>query len=240
MGQWGGLEGERGGVAGTCATWAVMEAWERGSAPVMSQERQAAGPGLRARPGSYQLASVGELAHCWVTPMQKQGRWKLSGLLGAQVEVVGPALAAEAFHLGLQGCTERWVGSLDGSLERLAAFEASLPSRFQGLGACCPQAEAPAPIGCCLTPRAPEQGAGAQGQPRKAGQQGRPGGRPWLRAGASWRAGVGTDLALALPSSCHTGRWTLPWGSQLQPICSGNWPPLPKGEEATAGTPSLP
>lgn len=58
----GAVGGPRGsaGWLGPALTWAVMEAWERGSAPVMSQERQAAGPpGLRARPGSYQLVSAG-------------------------------------------------------------------------------------------------------------------------------------------------------------------------------------
>lgn len=119
MGQWGGPGGERRGWLGPALMWAVIEAWEQGSAPVMSQERQAAGPpGLRARPGSYQLASVGGAGTLLGDAHAEAGQAAV-GVAGAQVEVVGPALAAgEAFHLGLQdgqkGGRGAWMGLLHG------------------------------------------------------------------------------------------------------------------------------
>ena len=93
-------------------------------------------------------------------------------------------------------------------------------------------------MGCCLTPRGPKQwgrdgpreaGGQATGTALEAGRHGRPGDRLGRGSGPRGGQGLGLTLHWHWPAGSH---WllTLPWGSQPQPICSGNWPPLPKVE----------
>ena len=107
------------GVAGTCAY--VGSDGGMGTGIGTSDEPGEAGsrpPGLRARPGSYQLASVGGAGALLGDAHAEAGQAAI-GVAGAQVEVVRPALAAgEAFHVGLQdgqkGRWGAWMGPLHG------------------------------------------------------------------------------------------------------------------------------
>lgn len=134
---------------------------------------------------------------------------------GAQMEVVGPALAAgEAFHLGLQdgpkggGAEPGWVSCTAGSLRGQSSqpFLGVLggPLLHPGLG---PSSHRMLPD----LPRGREQWGGdgpredrGAGTGPKAGRQGRPGARLG-RASGPVRAGAGTNLALALSSSVTLG-----------------------------------
>lgn len=215
---------------GPALTWAVMEAWEQGSAPAMSQERQAADPpGLRAHPGSYQLASVGGAGALLGDTHAEAGQAAVR-VAGAEVEVVGPALAAgEAFHLGLQDAQKgrwgAWIGLLNGWQPLRPVFPAV--SRGSG-GPLLPPGRGPSSHRMLPNTSSPEQGGRGPGTAPKAGQQGRPGGRPGCEPGPRGGQGLGLTLHWHCPAASHWSL-TLPWGSQPQPICSGNWPSLPKG-----------
>lgn len=125
-----------------------------------------AGLGSGVCTGSYQVAGVGGAGALLGDAHAEAGQAAI-GVAGAQVEVVGLAVAAgRAFHPGLGGWIKKWVQGAPGR-PVFPATSSSSGSPFS------PHAQALAPISCCLTshqsPSSGQRGAlwgkvaGAQG-----------------------------------------------------------------------------